>query len=185
MERRLDRLVIGAGDRAPAQRVDERCELVRIVEPRCIDLGRQSAVDAAAPTWLELPHNSQFMAQPVVLDRLQRDGVLQLLDGVVGAAATEPLLPNIRHRPICATDGHDLTYLRRVRNDMPALVMRWFPHECHRGRLYRYEVTKGEDARIHTCVFRSQHRTAQQRTRRRRRSCSAPTSGYGAAQAAP
>src|SRR4051812_27343701 len=55
-ERRLDRSVIGAGDRTPAQRIDEGRESVRVVELVGVDLLGEAPVRQRTPALLEFPH---------------------------------------------------------------------------------------------------------------------------------
>ena len=74
-ERRLQRALIGARHRAPANRVQEGVELGRIVETVSGDHRELGAFDDGR-AGLDLPHDVELLARRVVLDGDQRDEML-------------------------------------------------------------------------------------------------------------
>lgn len=74
-----------------------------------IDVVRESLGRREAAARLELPDDAELVAEAVVLDGLERDGVLKLLDSVVLSAARQTLLLNVGHCPVGAADVDDLS----------------------------------------------------------------------------
>ena len=101
-------LDVGAGDRAPSQCVDEGSQPFGGVELVRVDVGRQILGRSEAASGLELPHDPQLVAQPVVLDRLKRHRVLQLPDRVIVGTTGKALLLDVGDRPVRAAHGDDL-----------------------------------------------------------------------------
>ena len=81
-ERRLQRPRVRGGDRAPADRVDERVEPLRVVEPLRGER-RQRRLRQHLGARLDLPDDGELVAEAVVLDRGGDDEVLGL-DVAVG-----------------------------------------------------------------------------------------------------
>ena len=83
-ERRLEVLLVGRGDRAPANGVEEGIEPARLVE--ALRLGKRLLADDAGAR-LELPDDPQLLAEPVVLDGEELDEVLRWVREAVARAA--------------------------------------------------------------------------------------------------
>ena len=108
-ERRLDGVIVSAGDRTPTQGVNEGRELVGIIEPGGVDLVRKTTVGQCTAALLKLPHDPELVAEPVLLHRLEGDCVLELRAGVVSSAASKPLLLDVDDSPVGSSHGHDLS----------------------------------------------------------------------------
>ena len=107
-ERRLQRALIGARHRAPADRVQEGVELGRIVEAVSGDHRELCALDDGR-AGLDLPDDVELLARRVVLDGDQRDEMLH-------AAAVERRLRvahDIADNPHPPADPGELARLRR------------------------------------------------------------------------
>ena len=113
-ERRLEGLGVRAGDRAPADGVQERAEGLRVVPAGLGYLGKLSGGDDLA-AGLYLPDDRQFLAEVVVADAGEGDegsagnpGRSQFILGLVtlADAADDPLL---------AADAHELPGFRDIR----------------------------------------------------------------------
>jgi hypothetical protein len=76
-ERRLQRAGVGAGDRAPADRVEERIQPLRVIEPLRVWRRQRRAVQDAGRL-LQLPDDPQLVAERVFLHRRQGDQMLAL-----------------------------------------------------------------------------------------------------------
>ena len=108
-ERRLEGLVVGTRHRTPAHGVDDCAEKIRVVEAARLDMGREALVGQGRVAHLELPDDRELLAQPVLVDRLERDDVLGSGPSLVGGATGQPLIldvgdgpgrpPNLDHLP--------------------------------------------------------------------------------------
>ena len=109
-ERRLQRALIRTRHRAPAHRVEERVELVRGVDGAGRDSRQLGALDHRRAR-LNLPHHLELLAGRVVLDRNQRD---QMLDRTLIQRRLRVArhVPNHPHPP---SDTRELTGLRSRR----------------------------------------------------------------------
>lgn len=123
-ERGLDGSVIGARDGSPTESINERGQPVGVVKLVGVDMHRQSARGVETAPRLQLPDHAELVPKPVFFDALQGDGVLQRLNSIIRAAASNALLLDVCHHPVPSPDGNDLAYVwhldvgnRAVRND--------------------------------------------------------------------
>ena len=110
-ERRLIGVRVGRGHRTPTHRVDERGQGVRVVERGRIDL-RKPLVRGDRVADLQLPDHRQLLAQPVLVERLERHDVIGPRLRLVGWAAGKSLLPDVRDCPGRAAYLDHLALLR-------------------------------------------------------------------------
>ena len=88
---------------------------VRVVEPA--DCLRKALVRSDRVADLQLPHHCQLIAQPILGQRLERHDVIGPRVRLIGWAAGESLLTDIRHRPGRAAHLDHLTlvgYRRQI-----------------------------------------------------------------------
>ena len=152
-ERGLDGAVVGTRDRTPPQSVDEGCEAVRVVELAGVDLLGEPSVRERTSALLQLPHDSQFVSEAVLLHGLEGHGVLELRGGIVGGAPSQALLLHVDDRPVGPAHCDDLTDVRHIgargpdcclcRVDSPAHV-----HDPRRRKGHSSGIFAGEHGSI-------------------------------------
>ena len=116
-ERRLEGVAVRRGDRAPADGVHEGGERVRVVEAVRADRLRQALVGGYGVPDLELPHHREFLAQPVLFERLQLHHMGEAGLAFVGGAARQALGAHVGDGPGGAADVDDLALLRQGRHE--------------------------------------------------------------------
>ena len=107
----LERTAVGARHRPPANGIQERVELPRIVDAVGIDLGKVGALDRRR-SGLELPDDRELLAGRVVLDADQRHQVLATRRHVATDVCWQFGADHVGYDPPTAADDRKLPGLR-------------------------------------------------------------------------
>ena len=78
-------------------------------KPGRVDVVRKAPLGHRAAALFELPHDAELVPEPILLHGLERHRVLKLRGGVVGSAASKPLLLDVDDCPVGSSHCHDLS----------------------------------------------------------------------------